>query len=78
MPRRKVKFIASVQQYSKFNKGKHENAEFLSRAHPELQIAYIEGGPSKKEGGDPQLFSALITGHSETFRLGKVPDRAPW
>ena len=65
MARRKFKFIVSMQRYSKFNKEEHENAEFLLRAYPELQIAYLEEEPSKKEGGDPRLFSALIDGHSE-------------
>ena len=64
MARRKSKFVVSMQQYSKFNKEEHENAEFLLRAYPEIQITYIEESP-KKEGGDPRLFSALIDGHSE-------------
>ena len=29
MARRKFKFIVSMQQYSKFNKEEHKNAEFL-------------------------------------------------
>ena len=65
MARRKFKFIVSMQQYSKFNKEEHENAEFLLRAYPELQIAYLEEEPFRKEGGDPRLFSSLIDGHSE-------------
>jgi 1,3-beta-glucan synthase len=63
--RRKFKFIVSMQRYSKFNKEEHENAESLLHAYPELQIAYLEEEPAKKEGGDPRLFSALIDGHSE-------------
>ena len=65
MARRKFKFVVSMQRYSKFNKEEHENAEFLLRAYPDLQIAYLEEEPSRKEGGDPRLFSALIDGHSE-------------
>ncbi|THH12768.1 hypothetical protein EW146_g7388 [Bondarzewia mesenterica] len=64
MARRKFKFVVSMQRYSKFNKEEHENAEFLLRAYPELQIAYLEEEP-RKEGGEPRLFSALIDGHSE-------------
>ena len=37
-----------MQRYSKFNKEEHENAEFLLRAYPELQIAYLEEDPSRK------------------------------
>ncbi|THG95112.1 hypothetical protein EW026_g6480 [Hermanssonia centrifuga] len=65
MARRKFKFVVSMQRYSKFNKEEQENAEFLLRAYPDLQIAYLEEEPARKEGGDPRLFSALIDGHSE-------------
>lgn len=65
MARRKFKFVVSMQRYSKFNKEEHENVEFLLRAYPELQIAYLEEEPARKEGGDPRLFSSLIDGHSE-------------
>ncbi|KAG8707025.1 1,3-beta-D-glucan synthase [Ceratobasidium sp. 395] len=71
MARRKFKFVVSMQRYSKFNKEEQENAEFLLRAYPDLQIAYLDEEPSKKEGGEPRLFSALIDGHSERpkFRI---------
>ncbi|KDQ56816.1 glycosyltransferase family 48 protein [Jaapia argillacea MUCL 33604] len=65
MARRKFKFVVSMQRYSKFNKEEQENAEFLLRAYPDLQIAYLEEEPPRKEGGDPRLFSALIDGHSD-------------
>ncbi|KAJ7777936.1 1,3-beta-glucan synthase [Mycena maculata] len=64
MARRKFKFVVSMQRYSKFNKEEHENAEFLLRAYPDLQIAYLDEEPAK-EGGDARIFSALIDGHSE-------------
>jgi len=74
MARRKFKFVVSMQRYSKFNKEEHENAEFLSRAYPDLQTAYLEEEPPRKEGDDPRIFSAqaLIDGHSEF-----IPDTAP-
>ncbi|KAF9011974.1 1,3-beta-glucan synthase [Cyathus striatus] len=65
MARRKFKFVVSMQRYSKFNKEEQENAEFLLRAYPDLQIAYLEEEPARKEGGDAKIFSALIDGHSE-------------
>ena len=65
MARRKFKFIVSMQRYSKFNKEEAENAEFLLRAYPDLQIAYLEEEAPRKEGGELRLFSALIDGHSE-------------
>ncbi|KZV72587.1 glycosyltransferase family 48 protein [Peniophora sp. CONT] len=64
MARRKFKFVVSMQRYAKFNKEEQENAEFLLRAYPELQIAYLDE-EARKDGGDPRLFSALIDGHSE-------------
>ncbi|KAI0783273.1 1,3-beta-glucan synthase [Abortiporus biennis] len=65
MARRKFKFVVSMQRYSKFNQEERENAEFLLRAYPDLQIAYLEEEPPRKEGGDSRIFSALIDGHSE-------------
>ncbi|EAU84099.2 1,3-beta-glucan synthase [Coprinopsis cinerea okayama7 len=65
MARRKFKFVVSMQRYSKFNKEEHENAEFLLRAYPDLQIAYLEEEPPRKEGGESRIFSALIDGHSD-------------
>ncbi|KAF8496308.1 1,3-beta-glucan synthase [Gautieria morchelliformis] len=62
MARRKFKFVVSMQRYSKFNKEEQENAEFLLRAYPDLQIAYLDEEPGR---GEPRLFSALIDGHSE-------------
>ncbi|CAK5277699.1 unnamed protein product [Mycena citricolor] len=63
MARRKFKFVVSMQRFSKFNKEEQENAEFLLRAYPDLQIAYLDEEPTK--GGEARLFSALIDGHSE-------------
>jgi 1,3-beta-glucan synthase len=65
MARRKFKFVVSMQRFSKFNKEETENAEFLLRAYPDLQIAYLDEEPPKKEGGELRLFSALIDGYSE-------------
>ncbi|EIW79670.1 glycosyltransferase family 48 protein [Coniophora puteana RWD-64-598 SS2] len=65
MARRKFKFLVSMQRYSKFSKEEHENAEFLLRAYPDLQIAYLDEEPPRKAGGETRLFSTLIDGHSE-------------
>jgi 1,3-beta-glucan synthase len=64
MARHKFKFVVLVQRYSKFNQDEFENAEFLLSTYPGLQIAYLEE-PPRKEGGEPELYSALIDGHSE-------------
>jgi len=65
MARRKFKVTISMQRFAKFNKEEQENAEFLLRAYPDLQIAYLDEEPSAKKGGEARLFSALIDGHSE-------------
>ncbi|KAJ7273703.1 glycosyltransferase family 48 protein [Mycena haematopus] len=64
MARRKFKFTVSMQRFSKFNKEEQENAEFLLRAYPDLQIAYLDEEPGSR-GGEARLFSAVIDGHSE-------------
>jgi 1,3-beta-glucan synthase len=64
MARRKFKFTISMQRYSKFNKEEQENAEFLLRAYPDLQIAYLDEEPSAKKG-ETRIFSVLVDGHSE-------------
>ncbi|KAF9532970.1 glycosyltransferase family 48 protein [Crepidotus variabilis] len=65
MSRRKFKVTVSMQRFTKFNKEEQENAEFLLRAYPDLQIAYLDEEPSLKKGGEARLFSSLIDGHSE-------------
>lgn len=64
MSRRKFRFTISMQRFSKFNKEEQENAEFLLRAYPDLQIAYLDEEAGAK-GADPRIFSVLIDGHSE-------------
>lgn len=71
MARRKFRFVISMQRYSKFNKEEIENTEFLLRAYPDLQIAYLDEERSRKEGGEPRIFSALIDGHSEILPDGR-------
>jgi len=65
MARRKFKIVVSMQRYAKFNKEERENTEFLLRAYPDLQIAYLDEEPPLQEGHEPRLYSALIDGHSE-------------
>jgi 1,3-beta-glucan synthase len=71
MARRKFRFVISMQRYSKFSKEEIENTEFLLRAYPDLQIAYLDEERPRKEGGEPRIFSALIDGHSEILPDGK-------
>ena len=70
MARRKFKIVVSMQRYSKFKKEERENTEFLLRAYPDLQIAYLDEEPPATEGEEPRLFSSLIDGHSELLENG--------
>ncbi|KAK5057554.1 hypothetical protein LTR84_011554 [Exophiala bonariae] len=70
MARRKFKIVVSMQRYAKFNKEERENTEFLLRAYPDLQIAYLDEEPPATEGEEPRLYSALIDGHSEILENG--------
>lgn len=70
MARRKFKIVVSMQRYAKFNKEERENTEFLLRAYPDLQIAYLDEEPPATEGEEPRIYSALIDGHSEIMENG--------
>ncbi|KAK7542834.1 1,3-beta-glucan synthase component-domain-containing protein [Phyllosticta citribraziliensis] len=70
MARRKYKIVVSMQRYAKFTKEERENTEFLLRAYPDLQIAYLDEEPPANEGEDPRIYSALIDGHSELMENG--------
>nr|AAF04861.1 Fks1p [Yarrowia lipolytica] len=71
MARRKFKFIVSMQRLTKFKPDEMENTEFLLRAYPDLQIAYLDEEPPLNEGEEPRLFSALIDGHCEILENGR-------
>lgn len=71
MARRKFKFVVSMQRLTKFRPEEMENAEFLLRAYPDLQIAYLDEEPPLNEGEEPRLFSALIDGHCEIMENGR-------
>ncbi|KAJ5033309.1 1,3-beta-glucan synthase component-domain-containing protein, partial [Bipolaris maydis] len=70
MARRKYKICVSMQRYAKFNKEERENTEFLLRAYPDLQIAYLDEEPPATEDEEPRIYSALIDGHSEIMENG--------
>ncbi|KAF2011689.1 glycosyltransferase family 48 protein [Aaosphaeria arxii CBS 175.79] len=70
MARRKYKICVSMQRYAKFSKEERENTEFLLRAYPDLQIAYLDEEPPINEGDEPRIYSALIDGHSEIMENG--------
>ncbi|KAL2829004.1 1,3-beta-glucan synthase component-domain-containing protein [Aspergillus cavernicola] len=70
MARRKFKICVSMQRYAKFTKEERENTEFLLRAYPDLQIAYLDEEPPAAEGEEPRLYSALIDGHCELLENG--------
>lgn len=68
---RKFKFLVAMQRYAKFNASEAEDAEFLFKAFPDLQVAYIDEEPPTEEGGDITYYSSLIDGTSEMGENGK-------
>ncbi|KAL3420513.1 1,3-beta-glucan synthase component [Phlyctema vagabunda] len=70
MARRKFKMLIAMQRYSKFSKEEMENTEFLLRAYPDIQIAYLDEEPPTAEGEPGAIYSALIDGHSEVLENG--------
>jgi 1,3-beta-glucan synthase len=71
MARRKFRFLVSMQRMSKFKDDEMENAEFLLRAYPDLQIAYLDEEPAVNEDEEPRVYSALIDGHCEMLENGR-------
>jgi len=70
MARRKFRLVVSMQRYAKFSKEEIENTEFLLRAYPDIQIAYLDEEAPLNEGDEPCLYSALIDGNSEIMENG--------
>ncbi|EPB83425.1 1,3-beta-glucan synthase [Mucor circinelloides 1006PhL] len=73
LSRRKFKFLVAMQRYAKFNASEAEDAEFLFKAFPDLQVAYVDEEVS--ESGDITYFSALIDGTCELTEDGKRKPR---
>lgn len=71
MARRKFKFVVSMQRLAKFKEDEMENAEFLLRAYPDLQIAFLDEEPPLNEDEEPRVYSALIDGHCEVLENGR-------
>lgn len=71
MARRKFRFVVSMQRLAKFKEDEMENAEFLLRAYPDLQIAYLDEEPALTEEDEPRVYSALIDGHCEMLENGR-------
>jgi 1,3-beta-glucan synthase len=70
MARRKFKSVVSMQRYAKFKKEEMENTEFLLRAYPDLQIAYLDEEVPLRKETSLVCISALIDGHSEIMENG--------
>lgn len=73
MAARKFRIIASMQRYKKFTEEERENTEYLMRAYPELQIAYIDE-ECDDETGLITYYLALVDGTCPVLEQG---DRIP-
>jgi 1,3-beta-glucan synthase len=56
MANRKFRFLVAMQRYSVFNKEERESVDYVLKAYPDLQIAYLE-----KQ--DDVFYSCLVDGH---------------
>lgn len=73
MARRKFRMIVSMQRLNRFNSEEIESTEFLLRAYPELQIAYIEEELDTATDSI-EYYSVLIDGSCPILKNGnRVP-----
>lgn len=70
---RKFRLIASMQRLKHFTQEENENKEFLLRAYPELQIAYLDE-EIDLQTGETIYYSCLIDGSCAILENG---DREP-
>ncbi|KAI9296955.1 1,3-beta-glucan synthase [Neoconidiobolus thromboides FSU 785] len=76
MVRRKFRFLISMQRYCSFTAAEKEDVEFLLKAYPDLQIAYLlEITRETEDGPEVQYFSCLIDGHCEKLEDGSRKPR---
>ncbi|KAI9266209.1 1,3-beta-glucan synthase [Helicostylum pulchrum] len=87
MADRKFRFIIAMQRFTSFNAEEKESVEYILKAYPNLQIAYLEQEKiPRQDPNDPIKFdsvyySALIDGHctvnSDGARTPKYRIRLP-
>lgn len=70
MAARKFRIIASMQRFKRFTEEEKENTEYLMRAYPELQIAYIDE-ERDEETGKVTYYSALVDGTCPVLESGE-------
>ncbi|RKP09374.1 1,3-beta-glucan synthase component-domain-containing protein, partial [Thamnocephalis sphaerospora] len=70
--KRKFCFLVSMQRYTKFDAEELECVEFLFKAYPDLQIAYLdEEMPPEGSKEQPRVYSVLIDGRCEMLPDGR-------
>ncbi|RCI06938.1 1,3-beta-D-glucan synthase [Rhizopus stolonifer] len=78
MASRKFRFLVAMQRYSQFNLEEKENVNYILKAYPDLQIAYLE---QETEEDVPVFYTVLIDGHctirSDGTRSPKYRIRLP-
>ncbi|RCH98039.1 1,3-beta-D-glucan synthase, partial [Rhizopus stolonifer] len=68
---RKFKFLVAMQRYAKFSPSEAEDAEFLFKAFPELQVAYVDEEAATEPEGETVFYSCLIDGTCPLNENGK-------
>lgn len=69
MAARKFRIIVSMQRYKKFTDEERESTEYLMRAYPELEIAYID--EERDDDGKTTFFSCLVNGTCPVLEKGE-------
>ncbi|CEP18632.1 hypothetical protein [Parasitella parasitica] len=63
MANRKFRFVVAMQRFTSFNAEEKECVDYILKAYPDLQIAYLE--QDKVVGQEANYYSVLIDGHCE-------------
>lgn len=68
MANRKFRFIVAMQRYTSFNAEEKESVEYILKAYPNLQIAYLEKEKVSRGEGEEEVtvhYSVLIDGQCQ-------------
>lgn len=68
MANRKFRFIVAMQRYTSFNAEEKESVEYILKAYPNLQIAYLEKEKVSRGEGEEEVtvhYSVLIDGRCQ-------------
>lgn len=68
---RKFRMVVSMQRYEQFSNDEKQDTDFLLKAYPHLQIAYLQKISTSDDPDDDVYYSCLIDGNSKLDSEGK-------